>query len=62
MTKKLSYRITKFWASPELRIFKSLKSTIMARRKTTQSIVKDIKRKTRRKYSAEEKISIVLQG
>ena len=34
----------------------------MAKRKTSQSIVKDIKRKTRRKYSAEEKISIVLQG
>ena len=34
----------------------------MTKRKTSKSIVKDIKRKTRRKYSAEEKISIVLQG
>lgn len=34
----------------------------MTKRKTGKSIVKDIKRKTRRKYSAEEKISIVIQG
>lgn len=34
----------------------------MAKKKTTQSIVKDIKRKTRRKFSAEEKIRIVLDG
>ncbi|WP_149277663.1 hypothetical protein [Pareuzebyella sediminis] len=30
--------------------------------KNTGSIVKDIKRKIRRKFSAEEKISIVLEG
>ena len=34
----------------------------MAIRKTAQSIVKDIKRQTRRKFSAEEKIRIVLEG
>lgn len=34
----------------------------MAKKKTTESIVKDIKRKTRRKFSAEEKIRIVLDG
>ena len=32
------------------------------KKKTTESIVKDIKRKTRRKFSAEEKIRIVLEG
>lgn len=34
----------------------------MARKKTTQSIVKEIKRKTRRRFSSEEKIRIVLGG
>ena len=34
----------------------------MTKKKNTESIVKDIKRKTRRKFSAEEKISIVLEG
>ena len=34
----------------------------MPRKKKSESIVKDIKRKTRRKFSAEEKISIVLTG
>jgi len=34
----------------------------MTRKKNTESIVKDIKRKTRRKFSAEEKIRIVLEG
>ncbi len=34
----------------------------MAKRKTSESIVKDIKRQTRRKFSAEEKIRIVLEG
>ena len=33
----------------------------MAKKKTT-SIVKDIKRQTRRQFSAEEKIRIVLEG
>jgi len=32
------------------------------KKKNTESIVKDIKRKTRRKFSAEEKIRIVLEG
>ena len=32
------------------------------KRKTTESIVKDIKRKTRKQYPAEEKIRIVLGG
>ena len=31
----------------------------MAKKKKVESIVKDIKRKTRRKFSAEEKITIV---
>jgi transposase len=35
---------------------------IMTRKKKTESIVKDIKRQTRRKFSAEEKIRIVLEG
>lgn len=34
----------------------------MARKKKVKSIVKDIKRQTRRKFSAEEKIRIVLEG
>lgn len=32
------------------------------KKKTTESIVKDIKRMTRRQFSAEEKIRIVLEG
>ncbi len=31
-------------------------------RSTTEKLVKDIRRRTRRKYSAEEKIRIVLEG
>jgi transposase len=34
----------------------------MASKKKVKSIVKDIKRQTRRKFSAEEKIRIVLEG
>lgn len=34
----------------------------MAKRKSATSIVKDIKRQTRRKFSSEEKIRIVLEG
>lgn len=34
----------------------------MPRKKSTEAVVKDIKRKTRRKYSSEEKIRIVLEG
>jgi transposase len=34
----------------------------MPTRKDSEAIVRDIKRKTRKKYNAEEKISIVLEG
>ncbi len=34
----------------------------MAKKKSAKSIVKDIKRQTRRKFSSEEKIRIVLEG
>ena len=34
----------------------------MPRKKDSESIVRDIKRKTRKKYNAEEKIRIVLDG
>lgn len=34
----------------------------MSRKTKSESIVKDIKRKTRRRYSAQEKISVVLEG
>lgn len=34
----------------------------MARKTDPESVVRDIKRKTRRKYSSEEKIRIVLEG
>ena len=34
----------------------------MSRKKKAESIVKDIKRRTRRKFSSEEKIHIVLEG
>lgn len=34
----------------------------MSYKKKTESIVKDIKRRTRRKFSSEEKIHIVLEG
>ena len=34
----------------------------MVPRKTSESLVRDIKRKTRRKFSAEEKIRIVIEG
>ncbi len=34
----------------------------MTRRKSSESLVRDIKRNTRRKYSSEEKIRIVIEG
>lgn len=34
----------------------------MGRRSTTESVVREIRSKTRKKYSAEEKIRIVLEG
>tara|TARA_B100000315_G_C14315856_1_gene468528 strand:- start:220 stop:567 length:348 start_codon:yes stop_codon:yes gene_type:complete len=34
----------------------------MTNHKSSESIVRDIKRKTRKKYSSEEKIQIVLEG
>ena len=34
----------------------------MARRTNTESVVREIRRRTRKKYSAEEKIRIVLEG
>ncbi len=34
----------------------------MLEKNTTESVVREIRRKTRRKYSAEEKIRIVLEG
>lgn len=34
----------------------------MRRRKTSESLIRDIKRKTRRKFSSEEKIRIVVEG
>jgi len=34
----------------------------MTKKKTAESLVRDIKRKTRRKFSSEEKIRIVIEG
>jgi len=34
----------------------------MSRKTTSEALVKDIKRKTRKKYSSEEKIRIILDG
>ena len=34
----------------------------MRRRKTSESLIRDIKRKTRRKFSSEEKIRVVIEG
>ena len=34
----------------------------MTRRKTSEGLIRDIKRKTRRKFSSEEKIRIVVEG
>ena len=34
----------------------------MTRSKTSEGLIRDIKRKTRRKYSSEEKIRIVIEG
>lgn len=34
----------------------------MTKKKKTESIIKDIRRQTRKKYSSEEKIRIVLEG
>ena len=34
----------------------------MTRRKTSESLIRDIKRKTRRKFSSEEKIRVVIEG
>ena len=34
----------------------------MTKKKKVKSLIKDIKRKTRRKFSAEEKITIILEG
>ena len=47
-----------------MRIIKSRKEICMNTKKKSspESIVRQIKRKTRRKYSAEEKIRIVLEG
>jgi transposase len=41
---------------------KSQKECTMSNRKDPEAIVREIKRKTRRKYSSEEKIRIVLEG
>jgi transposase len=45
-------------------MIKSRKEILMSMKKkpSSESIVREIKRKTRRKYSAEEKIRIVLEG
>jgi transposase len=47
-----------------LRIIKSRKEKCISTKKKSspESIVREIKRKTRRKYSSEEKIRIVLEG
>ena len=47
-----------------MRIIKSRKKICLSTKKkpSPESIVREIKRKTRRKYSAEEKIRIVLEG
>ena len=34
----------------------------MAKKKSTTSLISDLKRKTRRRYSSEEKIRIILEG
>ena len=34
----------------------------MVRKKSSESIIRDIKRQTKRKFSSEEKISIVIEG
>lgn len=34
----------------------------MTQKKSSESLIKDIKRKTRRKFSSEEKIRIVIEG
>jgi len=34
----------------------------MVRKKRSESIIRDIKRQTKRKFSSEEKISIVIEG
>ena len=34
----------------------------MGRRSSSESVVREIRRKTRKKYTAEEKIRIVLEG
>jgi transposase len=34
----------------------------MIRKKSSEKLIRDIKRNTRRKYSAEEKIRIVIEG
>jgi transposase len=44
-------------------IFQNLKNQFkMNRKKSSESLVRDIKRKTRRKFSSEEKIRIVVDG
>ena len=40
----------------------TLTKNYMSSKPSTEKIVRDIKRKTRRKYSSEEKIRIVLEG
>ena len=53
-----------YFLSDGLRIIKSRKEKCMSTKKkpSPESIVREIKRKTRRKFSAEEKIRIVLEG
>ena len=46
----------------EVLIHNQLNTQIMSKKKNTESIIKDIKRQTRRKFTAEEKIRIVLEG
>jgi len=35
---------------------------MIRKKKSAESVIKDLKRKTRRKFSAEEKIRIVIEG
>jgi transposase len=46
----------------QLRVFGGERNPAMRKKNDPDSIVRDIKRKTRKKYNSEEKIRIVLEG
>jgi len=51
-----------FWLIVETRRGRKMRQNSMTTKDTAEQAVRDIRRKTRKQYSAEEKIRIVLEG